>query len=73
MKVMFICKKHYKELMKEVKQADPLPLGATENIGAIGYLYGVNFRVYIKPYLKKIKIIDMPEYKLKTPFTHEHI
>lgn len=63
---MFICKKHYKQLMKELdEKVDPTPKGATENIGAIGYIHGSKFTVYIKPYLKKIKIVDAPQYKLQ--------
>ena len=62
MKILYICQKHYNQLIKKIKQKDPLPLGATINYGAIGYLYGERFTVYIKSYLKKIRIIPVPKF-----------
>lgn len=67
MKIFYLCQKHYDALMKEVKQSDPLPLGATEHMGAIGYLYGEQVQFYIKKYLKKIRVVDADTFKFHMP------
>src|SRR5262245_16104472 len=72
MKIMFICKKHYKELMEEFKKTNPPAAvnGVLENpdimYNLIGYL-GEPYRIEIKPNLKKIKILSLPKFEMRMP------
>lgn len=70
MKVMFICKKHYKQLMKEFKKINPTEAveGVLRNPNIHYNLLhlGDPFRIVIKPFLKRIKIVDIPPYEFIT-------
>lgn len=69
---MFICKKQYKQLMKEFKKVNP-PVAVDSVLkdkntlhvlrGFVGI--GEPFIMHIKPHLKKIRIIDPPPFEYK--------
>lgn len=69
---MFICKKHYKQLMKEFEKSNPPEAvkGVLENqniaYNMIGSM-GEPFTIHVKPYLKKIKILDASRFEFRMP------
>lgn len=63
MKLMFICKKHYRQLMDEFRKyntnyAVNAVLKDEKTLYILRGIDGFNIRIHIKPYLKKLYILS---------------
>lgn len=62
MKVLILSKKHKRMIEEEFKTSTSSPYEQWN-----GMLNGIDFIMYVRPYLKKIRVIETPKMELKLP------
>jgi len=53
--------------MKELKEKEQRPMNNGLFPNAMGDVFGVPYIFHIKPYLKKVKIVDVGQFQLRMP------
>lgn len=68
MKRIICCKKHWKIINKMIKPAKGKPYKEWLGMeGILGNICGIDFDVEIRPYLKKVWIVDLDKFKWRVP------